>query len=116
MTKAEREKWLREAKRALTAEQDTVLNGGVPAKLKAETAQFDITRLGARPPDTASQAQMAWDIQKAKYEADNDTKMVYRNECLAEIKYAVARRLEAAHERSARLTWTRMIKLPECQI
>ena len=53
MTKGVRQEWVRKTKRALTTEQETVREGGVPAKLKAETVAFDVSRLGARPPDSA---------------------------------------------------------------
>ena len=106
MTKGVRQEWVRKTKRALTTDQETVREGGVPAKLKAETVGFDVLRLGTRPPDSAVQAQLSWDLQKAKYEADNDVKATYRSEKIIEIKVGLGRQLEAAHERNARLTWT----------
>ena len=116
MTKGIREEWVRKTKRALTTDQETVRAGGVPAKLKAETVGFDLLRLGPRPPDSAVQAQLNWDLKKAQYEADNDVKTAYRADKIAEIKYGLARQLEAAHERNARLTWSKMVKDPINQI
>ena len=46
-SKADREKWVREWPRCLNPEQKTVLRGGVPAKLAAETAEFEMTDLPA---------------------------------------------------------------------
>ena len=96
MTKGIREEWVRKTKRALTTDQETVREGGVPAKLKAETVGFDVSRLGARPPDSAVQAQLSWDLQKAKNEADNDVKAVYRADKIAEIKHGLARQRHVA--------------------
>ena len=45
--KAVREKWCREARRAMSAEQTAVMRGQVPARLAAETAEMDMTTLPA---------------------------------------------------------------------
>ena len=42
-----REKWCREARRAMSAEQTAVMRGQVPARLAAETAEMDMTTLPA---------------------------------------------------------------------
>ena len=56
MTRAEREDWVRRARKAMSAEQRLLLAGVTPAKLIAETEQFDLTTIpqiaakGARRP------------------------------------------------------------------
>ena len=48
MTRAEREDWVRKAKKAMTAEQRLLLAGVTPAKLVAETEEFDLTTIPVR--------------------------------------------------------------------
>jgi len=103
--RAVREKWCRESRRKMSAEQTAVMRGAVPARLAAETAEFDVSLLppldgSANASDKDKRAQLI--AQKVQ---ENAQKAVYREARLREIRDGLAADLEAAHEAHARLAW-----------
>ena len=108
MTRAEREDWVRKAKKAMTAEQRLLLAGVTPAKLVAETEEFDLTTIPpivAKSDGSNATAVANREALRAKAQAENDKNAEYREARLRELRHELAEQLEAAFDRRARLAW-----------
>ena len=103
-SKADREQWVREWPRFLTADQKTVLREGVPAKLKAETAEFDLSTLPALTSGNET-AVANREAARAQHVFNNQCKAARKEETLRELSNEIAELLEQSFERRALLTW-----------
>ena len=107
-TRADREKWCREARRAMSAEQQAIMRGAVPARLAVETAEFDLSALPALAADATSSDK----DRRAQYimtkTHENALKVAYREARVREIGNEMASDLEAAFEARAGQSWKKL--------
>ena len=93
-TVAEREKWHREAERAMTSEQKAVMRGATPAKL-LDRASVDVEVLFPSL-DSAATGYATRESQRAKCIIDNARNATYVLQRMNEIKDDIASELGAA--------------------
>ena len=104
-SQGEIERWVRNARSKMTDDQKAVVRGAVPAKLLAETTEFDLTSLPALPSDatTTPAMQATRSVTVANYTADNARKKAHRAARILEIKSGLGDDMSAALETNARL-------------
>ena len=104
-TQSAKLRWVRESRRCFKGDYAAVLRGDTPAKLEAETVEFDVTTLPALAADAGAAAVAARQALIAKYNAENLTKTNYKNSREVELRNEIAGHIGDSMEDTARIRW-----------